>query len=242
MQKATLEEFKQEKILAREQVKKKAIKTLNALDPLALHLFGSGGRQEEDEFSDIDLFATFEDTEFDMVVKRRESVYAEIAPILVRLFQKKSNPAGWYHDLIIYDTKDGLVHADFYMTPKSMVVLPPHAVLISGEHISTKGEWSLPPEKNESGHDLYDGILAMGYIAIKGVVRKWDSGFFDWYKGLYDAYRRDENSSLPELPQQYDFKFIEAVFVNLKEEGTENQKKSNRKIYTYLTEVISLYS
>ena len=242
MRMETLSEFRTQKIEAREAIHEHAVATLKALHPLALHQFGSGGRGEGDEFSDIDLFATLPDSELASKVEYRLETYAQVAPLLVRLYQTKANPAGWYHDLILYDTPGGIVHVDYYLTPRSKVVLPPNAKLLLGEDNLPMGEWSLPPEKDSAGHDLYDGILAMSYIAVKGVVRKWDPGFFEWLTTLYDSYVRDVNQNLAPLPKQYDFAFIEAILRSTKEEGNKKQHLANQKITAYLEKVSALYS
>jgi predicted nucleotidyltransferase len=235
------EAFNQQKIEARDVVREKAIATLQTLNPVALHQFGSGGRGEGDAFSDVDLFLTLDDEKFDSSVAGRINTYTSIAPVLLRLFNKVPNPAGWYHDLIIHDTPSGLVHVDYYMTPRSKVILPPNAKLISGEDGLLSGEWNLPPETNASGHDLLDGILAMSYIGVKGVVRGWDSGFFDFLRGLYTAYQRDEDSNMPDLPPLNNHQLIQVILGNLERAGNENQIRANSKILEYAKQVAELY-
>jgi len=240
-QKSLLADFRKNKVLAREELSTKAVSLLKELSPIAIHQFGSGGRKEQDEFSDTDLFVTVADSDFEQIVQQRLSTYKSIAPIILRLFQTEPNKAGWFHDLIIFEHKKSLVHFDLYITPQSKVVLPPHSILIFGEDdLNRNGEWSVQGA-DHSGHDLVDGILAMSFIGIKGVIRKWDSGFFEWLTALYDSYVRDFNPELDKLPKAYDFSFFEAILKNMRNEGNAHQKMANKKIHAYLDEVRSLY-
>src|SRR4051794_23756505 len=113
----TLAQFREEKIKGREEIKNVAIGVLKGLKPVAIHQFGSGAIQFRDEFSDIDLFTTLSDEQFLKLVPRRDKIYAQVAPILIRLFHRTPNPVGWYHDLVIHETEHGLYHIDYYFTP-----------------------------------------------------------------------------------------------------------------------------
>jgi hypothetical protein len=235
------EEFRSTKIEGRNKIQQSAIEVLKGLRPVALHQFGSGGKGTSDEFSDLDFFATMRDEDLDTVVANKAETYTKVAPILVRLHNKVPNPAGWYHDLVIHDTDKGLFHVDYYLTPRSKAVLPPNAKLIEGEDNLPTGDWTIDGEADSAGHDLYEAILAMSYIGVKGVVRKWDVGFFDFLRSLYNGYRRDENTNVPELPEKNDFELINAILGNLREDGNEGQKKANKKIQDYTNQVVQLY-
>ncbi len=238
----SLEDFKNSKNQGREEIYHTAIEVLKGLEPLALHQFGSGGKGTSDEFSDLDFFVTLEDKCFEEVVNIREETYSKVAPITVRLWNKIQNPVGWYHDLIIYESDKGLFHVDYYLTPKSKVVIPPNSVLIFGDKDLPSGEeWTLEGLPDSAGHDLYEGILAMSYIGVKGIVRKWDASFFDFLRTLYNSYRRDENPKISELQIENDFNLITAILNNLEKEGNEGQKLANRKIYEYTAQVSKLY-
>lgn len=238
-----LSQFKSEKIKGRENIRQTAIEALKGLNPVALHQFGSGGRESSDEFSDLDFFATLKDEDFEQKVKIRKEIYSGVAPILIRLYGKVANPVGWYHDLIIYDTDKGLYHVDFYLTPRSKVILPPHSKLIEGEDlpVGTFETWTVEDKSNNSGHDLYEAILAMSYIGVKGVARKWGPQFFDYLRSLYNSYRRDENPTISELPEVNDFNLIRTILDNLQEAGNAAQQKANDKIRQHLSQVEKLY-
>lgn len=236
-----LEEFKSIKIKGREEVRKSVIEVLKSLHPVALHQFGSGGRDTSDEFSDLDFFATMRDEDFNKAVETKVETWSKVAPILVRLYNKIPNPAGWYHDLVIYETDKGLFHVDLYLAPRSKVILPPNSKLIMGEDGLPTGTWTIEDDIDRSGHDLYEAILAMSYIGVKGVVRKWDAPFFVFLRKLYNGYKRDEDPTVPELPAENDFSLINAILGNLKEEGNERQQKANRTIHEYLSQVEHLY-
>lgn len=236
-----LERFRSEKIGGREEIQKVAIGVLKGLQPIALHQFGSGGKGLGDEFSDLDFFVTLKDAAFEQKVRSREKTYSSVAPVLIRLHNRAPNPIGWYHDLIIHDTDKGLFHVDYYLTPRSKVVLPPDSKLIDGEDNLPTGTWSVDDKSDSAEHDLYEAILAMSFIGVKGVVRGWDSGFFDFLRTLYISYQRDENSNIPDLSNENDFNLISSILTNLQKDGSERQQKANEKIQEYKSQVEQLY-
>jgi hypothetical protein len=237
-----LKQFKDNQNSGREEIKQSVSEFLKKLNPYALHQFGSEAKGTSDEFSDLDFFITLTDESFDRIVQSREKTFAKVDPILLRLHDKLPNPAGWYHDLIIYDADKGLFQIDYYITPQSKAILPPNAKLIVGENNIPTGNWSLENTEDSAEHDLIEAILVMSFVGVKGIVRKWDSGFFDFLRILYNSYKRDENPSIPELPRENDFNLIMAILSNLNNVGTEKQQVANMKIRDYTIEVEQLYN
>src|SRR3989344_5785329 len=233
----SLVQFRKEKIRGREEIYEIAVKILKGLEPVAVHQFGSGGKGTSDEFSDLDFFVTLRDEDFEKKIKAREEYYSSVAPILLRLFEKLPNPVGWFHDLIIYETDKGLFQVDYYLTPRSKVILPPDSKLIEGEDNLPTGVCTVENKTDTAGHDLYEAILAMTYIGVKGIVRKWNSEFFKFLRTLYNSYRRDENPSEPELPEENNFNLINSILVNLQLEGNKRQQKANKMIQEYTSNV-----
>lgn len=90
----TKDGFKNRKIEGRERVLNKIIETFKALDPVAIHQFGSGKDGYRDEFSDIDLIITFEDDKIDKVVAQRDEILKTIEPVLLKSESAKNSPIG----------------------------------------------------------------------------------------------------------------------------------------------------
>lgn len=239
-----LREFKKNKIRDRAVVNGAAIKALKDLSPVAIHHFGSGTVGFRDEFSDLDLFTTLEDSAFEDVVAKRKEIYSQIAPILLRLHSDKHHPVGWYHDLIIHEYEGGLFHIDYFLVPRSKVILPPGSKVLFGEDQFPRGEnWTIQGT-NSSGETagLLEGILAMSYIGVKGIVRNWGPEFYNYLRSLYDNYQKQTGKKFEELPLDIDFQLIYAILDNVKSEGQDRQKLANRKVKKYAEKVEKLYS
>ena len=74
-----IDEFKQKRIESRKQLLEKIVRSFKLLNPVAIHQFGSGGKGFKDEFSDIDVWVTFEDNEIDFVLKKLSKVFKDEA-------------------------------------------------------------------------------------------------------------------------------------------------------------------
>ncbi|MCR4305975.1 MAG: hypothetical protein NUV73_02745 [Candidatus Daviesbacteria bacterium] len=74
-----IDEFRQNKIKGREVLLNKIIETFKKLNPVAIHQFGSGVSGYRDEFSDLDIWVTFQDEIADEIIKKRDSIYSNIS-------------------------------------------------------------------------------------------------------------------------------------------------------------------
>ncbi|MDO8608947.1 MAG: hypothetical protein Q7R95_00205, partial [bacterium] len=105
-----LDDYKKNKIKGREILHNKILETFKNLKPVSIHQFGSGINGYRDEFSDLDMWITFEDDVIDGIVNKRDEIYSTIALILIKSENPQNSPLGGKYSLVIFDTEYGLYH------------------------------------------------------------------------------------------------------------------------------------
>lgn len=238
------EDFKKEKIEGRELLLQKIMGKFKSLDPVAIHQFGSGRYGYQDEFSDFDLWITFSDYKIREMVKNREELFSEVAPILVKSDAPQNAPIGGSYTLVIYETNHGLFHVDYYFAPKSGIIIREDAKHIYGDDTLPRGEWILDKEAvgKWTAEHVYDQILAMSYIMNKAIVRGgWNIDMAKYLRQLYKDYQEITHLSLPPLLESDDFEFIEELYKNILPYGTKTQQKAVKQLDEYSKLIERLY-
>lgn len=241
----TKDDFKQKRNKGLEELFNEIIDTFKKLDPVAIHQFGSGAKGNMDEFSDLDLWFTFEDNQIGETIKDRFKIFENIAPILVKHESAKNSPLGGRYSLVIHETKYGLFHVDYYFSKKSNTVIRTDAKFLYGDDSLPRGEWVMDREAIEpdSLEIQLDSITFMTYIAVKGVIRKWpEPTFTNFVKHIYKDIESLSNQKLTPLPEKLSFEFVYAVFDNVYHLATEKQQKAINKIRKYAAGVEELYT
>lgn len=245
----TKDEFKNKKIDGREKIFNKIIERFKALNPVAIHQFGSGKNGYRDEFSDIDLIITFEDDQVDKVVTQRDEILKDIAPVLLKSESAKNSPIGGKNILAIHETEEGLFHVDYFISKKSKTVIgddfSSDAKHIFGDDSLPRGEWLLDrgAVEEESLETDINNIAIMSYIGVKGVIRKWgEPDFTNFVKGIYNQIEDLTGNKMEKLPEKLSFELIYKVFDNIHPLANKKQKDAIDKIRKYAKEVEALYS
>ena len=96
----------------------------------AAWLFGSLGRGDADELSDIDLFVVVADEDFDALIADRYNFMAQIGePLLILEAPQNWPPAGVYN-MAHYPASDGTLQIDWYWVRRSAAAIPSETQVI----------------------------------------------------------------------------------------------------------------
>jgi len=240
----TLHEFRRQKSDGREELFKKILDTFKELDPLAIHQFGSGIFSYQDEFSDLDIWITFSDTDIDRIIKERDQIFEKIAPIVLKHEAPKNSPLEGKYSLVIHETPKGLFHVDYYLSRESKTVIRMDAKFLYGNDKLDRGEWLLDNEavENKSLTEQIDAISFMAFIAVKGIIRDWKDGKFRGFVNeIYSRIEEFSGKKLTPLPQTLNFQLITTIFENIYPLASEEQQVAIDKIRKYSQEVETLY-
>lgn len=96
----------------------------------AAWLFGSLGRGDADELSDVDLFVIVNDTDFDALVARRYDFLAQVAQPLLILEAPQNWPPGGVYNMALYPGASGPHQVDWYWVRCSAAKLPTETQLL----------------------------------------------------------------------------------------------------------------
>lgn len=240
-----LEDFKKARVQGREELLSKIVEVFGKFKPIAIYQFGSGASGYKDEFSDLDIWFTFADGGIEVVVKNQNNIFEKVAPALVKHQSKSWSPPGGSATLVIHKTKFGLFQVDYYISKLSNTVIKPNAKLLYGRDVLKRGEWILDKDAKES-HTLRKDVsllLCLIYIAIKGVVRRWEGSEFEntikiVHKHLQNNYRKKIRER---RIKKLSFELIYRLLTDLYPLSNESQKSAIEKIGQYTRVVEGLY-
>lgn len=240
--------FKQKRILERQKLLTKIIATFSALDPYAIHLFGSGTAEFRDEFSDIDIWITFEDDQIKAILKKLTSVFTEIAPVLIRHHSRSWSPVGGSANSIIHDTQTGPIVVDYYISKRSETVIKQDSLIVYGHDDLKRGEWRLNKHVDTDTRDTHTPtkdirlLIDLICISIKGIVRKWDDDtFLTTLKTVHTAFRKRYGDMIKRRQISLSFKSNYRLLSDLYKIANKKQRRAIRKIRAYSREVEELY-
>lgn len=236
-----IKESKQKRIEGRAQLLKKIIEIFKSLDPVAIHQFGSGAKGFKDEFSDIDIWVTFKDSEIKTKLKKINQIFNNIAPVLIKHHSKSWSPVGGSSNSIIHDTKSGLFIVDYYISKFSKTVIPKDSVILFGDDSLKKGEWRLNKDINKDIHDPHtlkkdiNLLLNLIFISIKGIIRKWNNNdFINTLKTVHKLFRERYPGKIKRRVVSLNFKSDLRLLSDLYKISNKKQRKAINKIRKYI--------
>lgn len=243
-----IEEFKQKRIEGRRQFLEKIIDTFKSLDPVAIHQFGSGSTGFRDEFSDIDIWITFKDSKIKKILTKLNSIFKNIAPVLVRHHSKSWSPVGGSANSIIHDTEFGPFVVDYYVSKLSQTVIKKDFKILYGDDCLKRGDWKLNKEVNKDIHDSHtlkkdiNLLLDLIYVGIKGIVRKWEGDdFINTLRIIHKNFRKRYDKKIMRRRISLSFRSDYRLLSDLYRIANKGQRRAISKIRKYTKQVETLY-
>ncbi len=228
-----LAEFRKTRVEGREELLKKILEVFKHFKPIKIQQFGSGKGGYKDEFSDIDLWITFEEDQIKSVVKNQAKIFKSIAPILVKHSSKSWSPKEGSATQIIYNIKHSSFQVDYYISKD----------FYQDDFFRSIQERSKNSRKKS--HTLkkdIDLFLCLILISIKGIIRKWESPEFENnIKIVYKRLRMSYGQKLKHRQVKLNFKFIYRILDDLYPVASKTQQKAINRIRNYTALVESSY-
>lgn len=239
-----LTEFRQKKVEGREKLTKRIMDVLKEENPIAIHQFGSGVNGYKDELSDMDMWATFDDSVIDDIISRRDEIYIKIDKVLIKSELAQNSPLGGKYSLVIFDTENGPYHVDFYFSKLSQTNIRTDAMFLHGTDSLPRGEWIMDKNaiNSEVLEDMINHTITMTFILIKAIIRGgWNEVHANYLRHLYNEIQRVADKTLEPLLVSSDFVFFNALLDNLATDSNEQQKEAVSKIKDYANKVEESY-
>jgi len=170
---------------------------------VAAWLFGSLGRGDADELSDIDLWVVVADEHMeDVRAERREYVTGIGKPVLIEEAPQNA-PTGGVYLLVLYGGKVGAQQVDWYWQPQSGAQVPADVQLLfdrAGLPAATAPKLLTVEERAELATNQVAFFWAMCNVAAKKIARRQAWGALSMF-GLL-SYALEETEWLVGLRQE----------------------------------------
>ena len=171
MQEETLK-FHKLLIHARDQASMAAQKAFKE-KAIEAHIFGSVGRNDSDQYSDLDIWFTFKDEDIKNILAQRRESYSSIGNVIHVCEPPQNSPTNGVHSFVLYKTPAGLLQVDYYLCPQSTSFQTGESRKIFGDVELPQGKFGINPQK-VSVDETYriDFVIFIAFIAIKNLARK----------------------------------------------------------------------
>jgi hypothetical protein len=169
----TESDFRAARATTRAKLLERVETVLRENSALAAHLLGSLGRGRFDEFSDVDVWATFADDAIDDIVRRRGSLYAQVGPVLLCQEAPQNSPLGGIYNGVMYASAAGPHQVDFYLAPLRTSRVATDAATLFETTPIPRGAWILDVDARptDSPSDRIDFLISMTFIGVKKLMR-----------------------------------------------------------------------
>jgi predicted nucleotidyltransferase len=190
------------------------------------HLQGSMARGNTDEYSDIDIWLTFKDEEFETIKEKRFEYYAQVGEVLHVTEAPQNAPTGGIFSGVIYKTKVGLLVVDYSLCPLSTSYKTDDYKKLFGDIELPEGEFQYNSEK-VSLSETYrlDFFISIINGSIKKHLRNNENalGFLiSEYQNLIERY---DIPVKPLTSNENSFSTLKEIIENVKKVATEKQIK-----------------
>lgn len=205
----------------------KRIKSVFMHNAVEGHLVGSNARGDSDDFSDIDVWLSFQDGVFESVLEKRFDLYKEVGDVIHICEPHQNAPINGKFSSVLYKTRVGLLMVDYYLCPQSTSFITNESKTIFGDVQLPTGELELNSQKVLVDNDhRIDFFICFIFNSIKKLVRKNDQpldGLLREYNYLQEKY----HIPVKEIHNpDHTFTQLLQVSENVKEIANETQKKA----------------
>jgi len=214
--KARKERFNRRMIRARDKILSDTVIVLKD-KAIESHIFGSVGRGDSDELSDLDIRFTYKDADINEVLANRSENYSKIGNVVHVCEPPQNAPIGGMHSSVLYKTEVGLLQVDIYLCPQSNS-FPPNRVIVNRDY-------------------RIDFIIFIAFIAIKKLARKNNGALRDLFReyGFLSEKYNIEIKKLETTTDSFDVYF--QVLSNIKNISNSKQLKALAEIEKFAHDV-----
>lgn len=189
------------------------------------HLQGSIARGNTDEYSDIDIWLTFNDEDFELIKGKRFDFYAKVGEILHVCEPPQNRPTSGVFSSLIYKTEAGLLVVDYVLCPLSTSYRTDDYKRLFGNLELPFGKFQYNLEKVPLPETYrLDFFISNLNGGVKKLLRKDENALeflFGQYNGLKDSY----DIQVEDIEKlENTFETLTDIIENVKKVATEKQR------------------
>ena len=240
MLKLTHQEMEAVLISARESILKNAKKVFKS-NAIEAHIFGSVARNDADAYSDLDIWFTFEDSNFSEIIENRFEYYNNIGTIIHACEAPQNAPIGGIHAALIVEMEPGyLTMVDIYLCPLSTSYITDEAKKLFGIDLP-QGTIAFNPQKIQVAEDYrINFFICFVFNTIKKIIRKSEhplEGVIREYNNLRNNYGFNVETLVNET---HDISTLEEIIKNTQTVANNKQKVVLGKILEFSKDIIDI--
>lgn len=212
-------------VLIRERLLKK-LEGLFENKAVEVHVFGSVARGDADAYSDIDIWFTFNDSDYEDVYKNRFEYYNQIGNIIHYCEAPQNAPIDGVHTALLVEENGDVVVVDIYLCPLSTAYITDDGKKLFGLDLP-KGTIGYNPNKIKVDENYrIDFFIGFIFNSIKKLARKNDNPL---EAVLYEHQNKfiDSNITItPLVSKEQNLDTLESIIENVHEIANDKQKKT----------------
>jgi len=202
------------------------------------HIFGSLARGDSDAYSDIDIWFTFKDEDFDEIYNKRFVYYANFGDIIHACEAPQNAPIKGVHTALLIRSQSGVISVtDIYLCPLSTAYITDDGKKIFGLDLPA-GAIGFNPKKVTVDTDYrIDFLICFIFSSIKKLARNQSEplkALLEQYQYLSDRYGIVIE---PLLSNRQDFTSLKDIVENIHKVANEKQQKTLQAISYFIEQV-----
>jgi predicted nucleotidyltransferase len=202
------------------------------------HIFGSLARGNSDAYSDIDIWFTFKDEDFDEIYKKRFEYYANFGDIIHSCEAPQNAPINGVHTALLIRSHDGVISViDICLCPLSTAYMIGEGKKLFGIDLPA-GVIGYNPKKAVVDKDYrIDFLICFIFSAIKKLARNQSEPL----KALFEEYQylRDRYGIViePLIDMSQDLDSLKKIIENVSNVSNKRQQKTLSVIDHFLGDI-----
>ena len=215
MEQSVKEDEHQNLAIAREGVLNN-LKNLFKDSAIEAHVFGSTARGDADAYSDIDIWFTFNDSDYEAIFNNRFEYYSQVGNIIHSCEAPQNAPINGVHTALLVEMGDkNIVVADIYLCPLSNAYITEEGKKLFGINLP-KGVISYNPKKIQVDENYrIDFFIGFIFNTIKKLARNKENPL---EAVLYEYQNKfiDSNSTIPPIESiEQNLETLEQIIENV---------------------------
>ncbi len=202
------------------------------------HIFGSVARGDADAYSDIDIWFSFNDFDYEDVYKNRFEYYAKIGNIVHLCEAPQNAPIDGVHTAFLVEENDSIVVIDIYLCPISTAYITDDGKKLFGIDLP-KGIIGYNPNKKKVDENYrIDFFIGFIFNSIKKLARKKDNPL---EAVLYEYQNKfiDPNIAVaPLVSKEQNLETLELIIENVYKIANDKQKQTLTTIRDFARKIL----
>lgn len=202
------------------------------------HIFGSVARQQADAFSDIDIWFTFKDEDFDEIYKKRFEYYANLGDVIHLCEASQNAPINGVHTALLIRSQNGVISVtDIYLCPLSTAYITDEGKKLFGVDLSVGTIGFNPKKVIVDKNYRIDFFIFFIFNTIKKIARH-ESDPFDGVLREYEYLYKNYQISVDLLDnREHNFSALKQIIRNIKKVANEKQQETLNVISYFIEKV-----